>query len=64
MRAAVLRATGEPMRLENVRLDAAVRLPLDKLLGPEYRLEDINKAYARLPEESVGRGVILIGESR
>lgn len=39
------------------------RLRLDRLLGPEYRLEDINEAYARLPAESVGRGLILIGES-
>jgi len=39
------------------------RLSLDRLLGPEYRLEDINKAYERLPSESVGRGTILIGTS-
>jgi S-(hydroxymethyl)glutathione dehydrogenase/alcohol dehydrogenase len=46
-----------------LELYQAGRLPLDRLLGTEYRLEDINQAYARLPEESVGRGLILMGES-
>jgi Zn-dependent alcohol dehydrogenase len=45
-----------------LELHQAGRLPLDRLLGSEYRLEDINEAYARLPAESVGRGLILIGE--
>ena len=43
-------------------LEPAGRLPLDRLLGSEYRLEDINEAYARLPAESVGRGLIVMGE--
>jgi Zn-dependent alcohol dehydrogenase len=37
----------------------AGRLPLDRLLGTEYRLDDVNEAFARLPAESVGRGVIV-----
>jgi Zn-dependent alcohol dehydrogenase len=40
----------------------AGRLPLDRLLGTEYRLDDINAAFARLPTESVGRGVIVFEE--
>jgi S-(hydroxymethyl)glutathione dehydrogenase/alcohol dehydrogenase len=39
------------------------RLPLDTLLGTRYRLDEINEAYARLPSQSVGRGLIMIGES-
>ncbi len=39
------------------------RLPLDTLLGAQYRLEEINEAYARLPAQSVGRSLIMIGES-
>lgn len=35
------------------------RLNLEKLIGSEYRLEQINEAFARLPTESVGRGLIL-----
>jgi Zn-dependent alcohol dehydrogenase len=46
-----------------LELYQAGRLPLDRLLGSEYRLEDINEAYARLPMDSVGRGLILIGET-
>lgn len=46
-----------------LELYQAGRLPLDRLLGSEYRLEDINEAYARLPAESVGRGMILIEET-
>jgi Zn-dependent alcohol dehydrogenase len=46
-----------------LELHRAGRLKLDGLLGPAYRLEDINEAYARLPSKSVGRGLILIGES-
>jgi Zn-dependent alcohol dehydrogenase len=46
-----------------LELHQAGRLRLDRLLGTEYRLEDINQAYARLPEESVGRGLILMEES-
>jgi Zn-dependent alcohol dehydrogenase len=40
----------------------AGRLPLDRLLGTEYRLDDINTAFARLPAESVGRSVIVFDE--
>lgn len=39
------------------------RLPLDTLLGARYRLDEINEAFARLPSQSVGRGLIMIGES-
>jgi Zn-dependent alcohol dehydrogenase len=46
-----------------LELHRAGRLPLEQLLGSEYRLDEINKAYSRLPGESVGRGLILIGES-
>jgi Zn-dependent alcohol dehydrogenase len=46
-----------------LELHRAGRLRLDRLLGPEYRLEDINEAYARLPAESVGRGLILLEET-
>lgn len=41
----------------------AGRLPLDRLLGTEYRLDDINAAFARLPAESVGRSLIVFEES-
>lgn len=40
----------------------AGRLPLDRLLGTEYRLDDINAAFERLPTESVGRGLIVFEE--
>jgi Zn-dependent alcohol dehydrogenase len=43
-------------------LHAAGRLDLGALIGPRYRLEDVNEAYARLPAQSVGRGVIVLGE--
>jgi Zn-dependent alcohol dehydrogenase len=46
-----------------LELYQAGRLPLDRLLGTEYRLDDINTAYARLPGESVGRGVIVFDET-
>jgi len=36
---------------------------LDRLLGTEYRLDDINTAYTRLPAESVGRSLIVFEES-
>jgi Zn-dependent alcohol dehydrogenase len=39
------------------------RLPLGTLLGARYRLEEINEAYAWLPAQSVGRSLIMIGES-
>ena len=45
-----------------LELYQAGRLPLDRLLGSEYRLEDINVAHARLPAEPVGRGPIVMGE--
>jgi S-(hydroxymethyl)glutathione dehydrogenase/alcohol dehydrogenase len=45
-----------------LELHQAGRLRLDRLLGPEYRLDDINEAFARLPAESVGRGLILMGD--
>ena len=45
-----------------LELYQAGRLPLDRLLGTEYRLDDINVAFARLPTESVGRGLIVMGE--
>jgi Zn-dependent alcohol dehydrogenase len=48
-----------PMLLE---LYQAGRLPLDRLLGTEYRLDDISTAYARLPAESVGRSLIVFEE--
>jgi Zn-dependent alcohol dehydrogenase len=41
----------------------AGRLPLDRLLGTEYRLDDINTAFARLPAESLGRSLIVFEES-
>jgi Zn-dependent alcohol dehydrogenase len=46
-----------------LELHRAGRLRLDGLLGSSYRLEDINEAFARLPAESVGRGLILLGDS-
>jgi S-(hydroxymethyl)glutathione dehydrogenase/alcohol dehydrogenase len=45
-----------------LELHQAGRLDLDRLLGWDYRLEDVNEAYARLPTEAVGRGVIVVGE--
>ena len=45
-----------------LELHQAGRLDLSRIPGPEYRLEEINEAYARLPSQSVGRGLILIGE--
>ena len=39
------------------------RLRLDGLLWPEYRLADINEAFARLAAEPVGRGLIPFGDS-
>ena len=45
-----------------LELHEAGRLDLNRIPGPEYRLEEINEAYARLPSQSVGRGLILIGE--
>ena len=36
---------------------------LDRLLGTEYRLDDINTAYARLLAESAGRSLIVFEES-
>jgi Zn-dependent alcohol dehydrogenase len=45
-----------------LELHQAGRLDLDRLLGWDYRLEDVNEAYARLPTEAVGRGVIVFGE--
>jgi Zn-dependent alcohol dehydrogenase len=45
-----------------LELHQAGQLDLSRIPGPEYRLEDINEAYARLPSQSVGRGLILIGE--
>ena len=44
-----------------LELYQAGRLPLDALIGAHYTLEDINDAYARLPAESAGRGVIMLG---
>jgi Zn-dependent alcohol dehydrogenase len=46
-----------------LELHQAGRLRLDGLLGSEYQLEDINAAFARLPAQSVGRGLILFGDS-
>jgi Zn-dependent alcohol dehydrogenase len=46
-----------------LELERDGRLPLKGLLGAEYRLQDINEAFARLPSESVGRSLLLIGES-
>ncbi|HEX3487815.1 MAG TPA: alcohol dehydrogenase catalytic domain-containing protein [Streptosporangiaceae bacterium] len=45
-----------------LELHEAGRLDLSRIPGPEYRLEQINEAYERLPSQSVGRGLILIGE--
>jgi Zn-dependent alcohol dehydrogenase len=45
-----------------LELCRAGRLPLDRLLGTEYRLDDINTAYARLPADSVGRSLIVFEE--
>ncbi len=44
-----------------LELHAAGRLDLSRIPGPEYRLDEINEAYARLPSQSVGRGLIFIG---
>jgi S-(hydroxymethyl)glutathione dehydrogenase/alcohol dehydrogenase len=44
-----------------LELYQAGRLPLDRLLGAEYKLEEINAAYEQLPSQSVGRGLILPG---
>ena len=93
MKAAVLHAVGEPMRVEETRLaeprtgEVLVRVQARAIPSTrprvtssrpsgrycraacsgrsrsEYRLEDINEAYARLPAESVGRGMILIEET-
>jgi S-(hydroxymethyl)glutathione dehydrogenase/alcohol dehydrogenase len=46
-----------------LELHQAGRLDLSRIPGPEYPLTEINEAYARLPSQSVGRGLILIGES-
>jgi S-(hydroxymethyl)glutathione dehydrogenase/alcohol dehydrogenase len=46
-----------------LELHEAGRLDLSRIPGPEYPLTEINEAYARLPSQSVGRGLILIGES-
>jgi Zn-dependent alcohol dehydrogenase len=46
-----------------LELHQAGRLDLSRIPGPEYPLTEINEAYARLPSLSVGRGLILIGES-
>jgi Zn-dependent alcohol dehydrogenase len=46
-----------------LELHQAGRLDLSRIPGPEYPLAEINEAYARLPSQSVGRGLILIGES-
>jgi S-(hydroxymethyl)glutathione dehydrogenase/alcohol dehydrogenase len=42
-----------------LELYEAGRLRLDMLIGSEYRLEEINEAFERLPSESVGRGLVL-----
>jgi S-(hydroxymethyl)glutathione dehydrogenase/alcohol dehydrogenase len=39
----------------------AGRLPIDRLIGHRYGLEDINKAFADLIGGGVGRGVVLPG---
>lgn len=36
------------------------RLNLDRIPGPRYPLADINAAYAALPGQSVGRGLIVL----
>ena len=46
-----------------LELHEAGRLDLSRIPGPEYPLAEINEAYERLPSQSVGRGLILIGES-
>ena len=46
-----------------LELYQAGRLPLDRLLGTAYRLDDINTAYERLPATSVGRGLIVFEET-
>jgi S-(hydroxymethyl)glutathione dehydrogenase/alcohol dehydrogenase len=46
-----------------LELHQAGRLDLSRIPGPEYPLTEINEAYARLPSQSVGRGLILISES-
>jgi Zn-dependent alcohol dehydrogenase len=43
------------------RLYLAGRLPLDELIGEEYRLEQINEAYAALTRGAVGRAVVVPG---
>jgi Zn-dependent alcohol dehydrogenase len=45
-----------------LELHGAGRLNLEKLIGTQYRLEDINQAYERLPAASVGRGIVLLQE--
>jgi Zn-dependent alcohol dehydrogenase len=41
------------------RLYLAGRLPLDALVGEEYRLEAINEAYDALTHGAVGRGIVV-----
>ncbi|MEU5608792.1 alcohol dehydrogenase catalytic domain-containing protein [Streptomyces sparsogenes] len=40
------------------------RLPLDKLLGEQYELSEINEAYAALARGATGRAVITSGRQR
>ncbi len=42
-------------------LYTAGRLPIDRLLGARYRLDDINDAFADMVGGGVGRGVVLPG---
>ncbi|MEU6264537.1 zinc-binding dehydrogenase [Saccharopolyspora shandongensis] len=42
-----------------VDLYKAGRLPLDKLLGEQYELSEINEAYAALSQGATGRAVIM-----
>ena len=49
-----------PMLLE---LHAAGRLPLDKLLGQTYTLDQVNEAYEALGNGSVGRAVITFPDA-
>ncbi|MDA3630889.1 alcohol dehydrogenase catalytic domain-containing protein [Saccharopolyspora sp. WRP15-2] len=44
-----------------IDLFKAGRLPLDKLLGEQYELSEINEAYAALSRGATGRAVILPG---
>jgi Zn-dependent alcohol dehydrogenase len=47
-----------------LELYATGRLPLDKLLGRSYALDEINEAYRDLVGGAVGRAVILPGSDR